>query len=70
MVPARFHRSPAYRADEARTDRTGLRRLIARRGPGLPNLCRLLVVRTALPENPIHLMLGGEASSSATTNAI
>ena len=60
----------AYRTDEARTDRTGLCRLIARRGPGLPNLCRLLVGRHALPEHPAHLTLGGDASTSGTSKAI
>ena len=56
----------AARVDKARTDLTGLLWLIARRGPGLPNLCRLLVGRNALPEHPIHITLGGEASTSET----
>ena len=47
-------------ADGMRTDRTGLRRAIARCGPGLSNLSRLLVSRHALPENLVHLTLGGE----------
>ena len=56
-------------ADEARTDLTGLRRSIARRGPGLANLCRLPVGRNALLENPVHITLGGDASASKTPNA-
>ena len=53
-------------ADERRTDRSGLLWLRARRGPCLPNLCRLLVGRNALPENPVHLTFSEDASTSET----
>ena len=59
-----------YRADEARTDRTGLCRLIARRRTGPPNLSALLVGCQALPEHPAQLTLGGDASTSETSKAI
>ena len=59
----------AARADEARKDRSGLLRLIARGGPGLSNFCRLLIGRNALPENPLHITLDGDASPSETSNA-
>ena len=36
---------------------------------GRPARCRLLVGRNALPENPIHITLGGEVSTSETPNA-
>ena len=48
------------RTEEVMTDRTGLLRLIVRRGPGLSNLCRLLIGRKALPDNSIHIPLRGE----------
>jgi hypothetical protein len=70
MVPARIRRSPAYPAGETRMDLTGLRRLIARCGPGLSNLSGLPVGHHALPEHPIQLTLGGDASTSETPNAI
>lgn len=69
MVSARIRSSPAYRADEARADLTRLLRLRARRGPGLSNLSGLLVGRHALPEHPIHLTLGGDASPFETPKA-
>ena len=47
-------------------DLAGLLQLIARREPGLPDLCCLLVSRKALPEYPIHITLGEDASTSAT----
>ncbi len=40
-------------------NRTGSLRLIARQEPDLPNLCRLLVGCNALPENLLHITLGG-----------
>jgi len=52
-----------------KTDLTGLRRLMARQGPGLPNLCRPLVGRNALTDHPLHLTLGEEASTSESFNA-
>jgi len=57
------------RAGEARTDQTGLRRLIAHRGPGLPNLCRLVVGGHARPEPSLHITLGRDASASKTAIA-
>jgi len=50
-------------------DLTELRRSIARRGPGLANLYRLLIGRNALPEHPVHITLGGEASATKTPKA-
>jgi hypothetical protein len=47
-----------------RTDLIGLRRSIARRGPGPANLCRLLIGRNVLQENSVHITLGGDASTS------
>ena len=53
-----------YRADEARTDRTGLCRLIAHRRPDLPNLCacwsavtrsRNIPLNARSAETPPHL---------------
>ena len=57
------------RAGQARMNLTALLQLRARRGPGLPNLCRLLADRNAPPENPLHLTLGGDASTSETPKA-
>lgn len=54
---------------EARTDRTGLRWVIAHRGPGLLNFCRLPVGRHGLPENPVHLTLGRKAPASEAPKA-
>jgi hypothetical protein len=42
------------RADETRTDLTGLLRVIARREPSLPNLCRLPTGRNALQSSRSH----------------
>jgi hypothetical protein len=61
--------SNTTRADETRSDRIGLLRLRARRGPGLPDLGCLLVGRNALPDNPLHSTLGGEVSTSETPTA-
>ena len=53
----------------ANTDLVALRRLIAlveaRSGESL----RLLAVRNALPDHPLHITLGGDTSASETPNA-
>ena len=80
MVPARIRRSPAYRADEARTDWTGLCRSIARRGPGLriSATCWSAVTRSqSIPftshsaETPPHSrrLRRGEISSQLSSQA-
>lgn len=52
------------RASEAKIDLDGLRRVIARREPGLPNLCRLPVGCKARSEHPLHITLGGEKETT------
>ena len=45
------------------TDWRGLLSSIARRGPGLPTLCSLLVGRNALPEHPVHIKVERESQN-------
>jgi hypothetical protein len=68
-MPLERFRQTAAHADEAGMDWAGLVRSIARRGPGLSNLCHLLVGRHALPEHPVHGTLGGAASASERPKA-
>lgn len=51
-MPLERFRQTAAHAEEAGMDLTGLFLVIARRGPGPPNLCRLLISRNARSEHP------------------
>ena len=44
--------------------------MTARQETGLSNLYRLLVGREALSKQPVHITLGGDASTSETPKAI
>jgi hypothetical protein len=50
-------------------DLTGLLLVIARRGSGFSNLCRLLLGRYALSDHLLHITLDRDASTSETSNA-